>query len=89
MAEPHVSTQSITKRHWSLKVDNVSCMQRAKVGSQVCFFAHVGIPPTRSIGGHDGETTTVDRNRCTETRTFEGERGIDPQATAISLGNGA
>jgi hypothetical protein len=62
VTEHHVSTQSITKRHRSLKVDNVSFVQRAKVGAQVSFFAHIGIPPTRSIGGHNGEATAVDRN---------------------------
>jgi hypothetical protein len=44
VTEHHVPTQSITKRHRSLKVDNISFVQRAKVGAQVSFFAHIGIP---------------------------------------------
>jgi hypothetical protein len=62
MTEHHVSAQSITKRHRSLKVDNISFMQRAKVGAQVRFFADIGIPPTRTIGGNYGEATAIDRN---------------------------
>jgi hypothetical protein len=62
MTEHHVSAQTIAKRHWSLEIDNISCMQRAKVCTQVCFFAYIGIPPSGSIGGHNSEATAIDRN---------------------------